>query len=102
MALVLLAYAPPEVQDAALAEVAEGATIRRSLPAIVSEGFAQDDGLTFSGAITLAVPLLQDDEIVAALGVAAPSERASRRWQSRARSALRRSATEVETSLGVV
>jgi DNA-binding IclR family transcriptional regulator len=102
VALVLLAYAPPEVQDAALADVAEGATIRRSLPAIVSEGFAEDDGLTFSGATTLAVPVLQNDGIVAAVGVAAPSERASRRWQSRARTALRRAATEVETALGAV
>jgi len=99
VALVLLAYAPPEVQDAALAEVAEASSIRGSLPAIMSDGFAQDDGLTFPGATTLAVPVLRDDGIVAALGVAAPSERASRRWQTRARVALRRAATTVETAL---
>jgi DNA-binding IclR family transcriptional regulator len=98
VALVLLAYAPAEVADAALAEVEAGA-IRRALPRIVAAAFAQDDGLTFPGATTLAAPVLRDDGIVAALGVAAPAERASRGWQSRARRALRRATAELERSL---
>jgi len=99
VALVLLAYAPPEVQDAALADVADAPTIRRALPGIVADGFAVDDGVTFPGATTLAVPVLRDDGIVAAVGVAAPTERAGRRWGARARGALRRAAGAVETSL---
>ena len=99
IALVLLAYAPAEVVDAALADVVEATTIRRVLPRIVAAGFAEDDGLTVPGATTLAVPVLRDDGIVAALGVAAPAERASRRWQARARRALRRAAGELERSL---
>jgi DNA-binding IclR family transcriptional regulator len=98
-ALVLLAYAPPEVQDVALAEVADAAAIRRALLDIVSAGLAQDDGVTFAGATTLALPVLRDDGIVAAIATAAPSDRAGRRWQARARGALRRAATAVETSL---
>jgi DNA-binding IclR family transcriptional regulator len=99
VALVLLAYAPADVADAALAEVAEAAVIRRALPRIVAAGSAQDDGLTFPGATTLAAPVLRDDGIVAALGVAAPAERASRGWQNRARRALRRATAELERSL---
>ena len=100
--LVLLAYAPAEVQDAALAELAtpgEAAEIGRLLPPIVSDAHARDEGQTFPGALTLAVPVLRDDGIVAALGVAAPIERATRRWQARARGALRRAATAVEQEL---
>jgi DNA-binding IclR family transcriptional regulator len=99
IALVLLAYAPAEVADAALAEVVEAAAIRRALPRIVAAGFAQDDGLTFPGATTLAAPVLRDDGIVAALGVAAPAERASRGWQNRARRALQRATGELERTL---
>jgi hypothetical protein len=36
---------------------------------------------------------------VAALGIAAPIERADRRWQARARGALRRASRAVEDSL---
>ncbi len=98
-ALVLLAYAPPEVVDAALVDVVEAAAIRRALPRIVAAGFAQDDGLTFPGATTLAAPVLRDDGIVAALGVAAPAERASGRWEAKARRALRRATGALERSL---
>jgi DNA-binding IclR family transcriptional regulator len=100
--LVLLAYAPAEVQDAALAELAppgEAAEVRRQLPPIVGAALARDEDQTFQGATVLAVPVLRDDGIVAALGVAAPTERATRRWQARARGALRRSAVAVETEL---
>jgi DNA-binding IclR family transcriptional regulator len=101
VALLLLAYAPAEVQDAALAELAdaEAAGIRRRLPPIVVDGLAHDDGETFPGATTLVVPVLREDGIVAAVGLAAPTERAVRRWQSRARGALRRAATAVEKEL---
>jgi DNA-binding IclR family transcriptional regulator len=102
VALVLLAYAPPEVQDAAIAEIASDANaadVRRRLASVVGEALARDDGDTFAGATTLAVPVLRDDGIIAALGVTAPSDRAVRRWQSRARGSLRRAATAVETAL---
>jgi DNA-binding IclR family transcriptional regulator len=46
------------------------------------------------------VPIMAADGIVAAIGVAAPNERASRRWQARTRGALRRAATELQASLG--
>jgi DNA-binding IclR family transcriptional regulator len=98
-ALVLLAYAPPEVVDAALADVVEAAAVRRALPRIVAAGFAQDDGLTFPGATTLAAPVLREDGIVAALGVAAPAERANGRWEAKARRALRKATATLERTL---
>lgn len=99
VALVLLAHAPAEVVDAALAEVVEATAIRRALPRIVAAGFAVDDGLTVPGATTLAAPVLRDDGIVAALGIVAPAERASGRWQTRARRSLRRATGELERLL---
>jgi DNA-binding IclR family transcriptional regulator len=97
---VLLAFAPTEVQEAALAELPEEAAVRRALAGIVDDGTAQDDGDTFAGVTTLAVPVMRSDGIVAAVAVAAPSERAGRRWAARARGALRRAATQIEASLG--
>jgi DNA-binding IclR family transcriptional regulator len=101
VALVLLAYAPPEVQDAALVEVggAEATDVRRRIGPVSSDALARDEGESFPGATTLAVPVLRDDGIVAAVGVTAPTERATRRWQARARGALRRAATAVEAAL---
>jgi DNA-binding IclR family transcriptional regulator len=99
VALVLLAHAPDEVIEAALAEVVDETAIRRELPRIVAAGFAADDGLTVPGATTLASPVLRDDGIVAALGIVAPAERASGRWQTRARRALGRATGELERSL---
>ena len=107
VAHVLLAYAPDEVQDAALAAGELGsdgadarATARDRLPKIVFAGYAEDDGETFKGAVTIAVPILRDDGIVAAIALSAPSERATRRWLGRARSRLQAAATAIERSVG--
>jgi DNA-binding IclR family transcriptional regulator len=106
VALVLLAYAPDQIQDAALTVADVEATdaevhaaSRDRLPKIVFAGFAEDDGETFAGAVTIAVPVLSDDGIVAALGLAAPSDRATRRWVGRARVRLQGAATTIERSL---
>jgi DNA-binding IclR family transcriptional regulator len=96
---VLLAFAPPEVQEAALIDVPQGSAVQDALTAIIADGVAQDDGETSAGVTTLAVPVIRADGIVAAIGVAAPSERAGRRWQARARGALRRAAAEVQAAL---
>jgi DNA-binding IclR family transcriptional regulator len=97
---VLLAYAPPEVHDAALDGVADASAVREALALIETDGSAQDEGEAITGATTLAVPVMRADGIVAAVGVAAPNERATRRWQARTRGALRRAATQIEVALG--
>jgi DNA-binding IclR family transcriptional regulator len=99
VAHVLLAYAPAEIRDAAIGESADGGSMRRKLDATVDAGWARDDGESFAGAVTIAVPVLRDDGIIAALAVAAPSDRATRRWLSRARRALLESATRIEAAL---
>lgn len=96
---VLLAFAPVEVQDAALADLSEAAAIRTSLARVVNEGAALDEGEAFAGVTTVAVPVMREDGIVAAIGVSAPSDRAGRRWQARSRGALRRAAAEIQASL---
>lgn len=97
---VLLALAPAEVQDAALVDVPEAAAIRASLARVVNEGAAIDEGEAFPGVTTVAVPVMREDGIVAAIGVSAPSDRAGRRWQARSRGALRRAAAELQAALG--
>ena len=97
--LVLLAHAPAEIQEAALADVATPGAVARALAAIVADGRAEDRGVTFPGAVTLAVPVIREDGIVAAIGLAAPSERARRRWLTRAGTSLRRSAATIAAAL---
>jgi DNA-binding IclR family transcriptional regulator len=99
VAHVLLAYAPAEIQETAIAEATDREATRRQLDATVGAGWSQDDGESFAGAVTIAVPVLRDDGIIAALAVAAPSDRATRGWQSRARRALHDAATAIEASL---
>jgi DNA-binding IclR family transcriptional regulator len=99
VAEVLLAHAPEEIRDAALAEATDPGASQRQLDATVTAGWAQDDGVSFAGAVTIAVPVLRDDGIIAALAVAAPSDRATRRWLSRARRFLRDAAMTIEASL---
>ena len=96
---VLLAFAPAEVQDAALIDLPGGPAIRDSIARVVNEGAAVDEGESFIGVTTVAVPVMRADGIVAAIGVSAPSDRAGRRWIARSRGALRRAAVEVQASL---
>ena len=99
VALMLLAYAPAEVEEAALEGLPGADDVRRTLRSIVADSFAQDDGETVEGATTMAVPVLLDDGIAAAVGVTAPTDRAARRWQARSRGALRRAASAIERSI---
>jgi DNA-binding IclR family transcriptional regulator len=69
VAQVLLAYAPEEIRDAALAGATDPQATRRQLDATVTAGWARDDGESFAGAVTIAVPVLRDDGIIAALAV---------------------------------
>lgn len=79
---VLLAYAPPEIRDEVLGPRTR--TVRRALQAVVAAGIASDDGSVVAATVTLAVPVLRDDGIVAALAVIAPRDRATTGWRRRA------------------
>jgi DNA-binding IclR family transcriptional regulator len=53
------------------------------LAAIAAAGLAVTEGELIPGSVSIAVPVLRDDGIVAAVGVMAPSARASAAWRSR-------------------
>ena len=87
---VLLAYAPPEIQeevrgavvDESTGELTQGST--PDLATIVADGLALTEGELIPGAVSIAVPVLRHDGIVAAVGVIAPSGRATTAWRARA------------------
>jgi IclR family acetate operon transcriptional repressor len=89
LAKVLLAYAPPDILDEVLAQ---GSTampdlrpdeLKEDLAAIVDGGVARSEGEFISGTVTIAVPIIREDGIVAAIGVIGPEERCGLRWRSR-------------------
>jgi len=84
IARVLLAYAPVEIQDEVLAEASNAKALRRDLATVLEDGIARSEGELFSGTVDMAVPILRDDGIVAAIGLVAPSERATLPWRARA------------------
>ncbi len=89
LAKVLLAYAPPSILDEFLAQepsatpglMPEG--LKEDLAAIVDSGVARSEGEFISGTVTIAVPIIREDGIVAAIGVIGPDERCGLTWRSR-------------------
>lgn len=83
---VLLAHAPPEVQDAVLADltritpytVTQPGTLRRQLGRVRRDGYATTVEEMSLGACSVAVPVHRDDVVVAALGMVVPSLRSER------------------------
>lgn len=105
-ARVLLAFAPPEI----LEEVAGGlqpltpetpteAALRDGLAEIVRTGFAASEGEFIAGAVAIAVPIMRDDGIVAALAVTGPSSRCGIEWQARTRRLLGSAAETIVAAL---
>ena len=97
-AKLLLAYAPADIQDEILGEPPR-AGLRAELDAIVTDGIARSDGEAISDIVTLAVPVLRDDGIVAALVVLAPRERATLAWRTRTARVLDEAARAIARSL---
>jgi DNA-binding IclR family transcriptional regulator len=94
-ARVLLAFAPPEILEEVVAgllpltpETPSEAILRDGLAEIVRTGFAASEGEFIAGAVAIAVPIMRDDGIVAALAVTGPSSRCGLEWQARTRRLL--------------
>lgn len=99
MAKVLLAFAPGDVQEEVLG-ASPDPPLATELEAIVAAGVARDDGDDGSGVVTIAVPVLRDDGIVAVVAVLGPRQRATLAWRSRSGRVLRSAAAELVGSLG--
>lgn len=98
IARLLLAYAPADVQDEVLGDAPDPG-VRRELDATVAEGIARDEGDMISDTVTIAVPVLRDDGIVAALAVIAPRDRATLAWRTRSSRVLGDAAAAIAGSL---
>ncbi|MBB3042426.1 IclR family transcriptional regulator [Nocardioides soli] len=78
---VLLAHAPPEVQQAVLADltritpytITQPGLLRRQLARVLREGHATTSEEMSLGACSLAVPIRRGPDVVAALGIVVPS-----------------------------
>lgn len=97
-AKVLLAYAPADVRDEVLGEPPRE-DLRQELDAIAADGIARTDGEAASDVVTIAVPVLRDDGIVAVLAVLAPRGRATLAWRTRTARVLGEAARAIERGL---
>ncbi len=84
IAKVLLANAPTEIQDEVLEGASNAAAMRRDLATVRTDGIARSEGELYSGTVTMAVPIMREDGIVAAIGLIAPADRATLPWRARA------------------
>ena len=98
--LVLLAFAPSDIQDEALAASPDPDGVRAELRPIVAEGIARSDGAAIPGTVTLAVPVMREDGIVGAIALLAPAERASLAWRRRSTRLLVEAAATIARALG--
>lgn len=99
IAQVLLAYAPADVQDEALGPAPDADAARAELGEVIASGIASGDGVPIPGAVSIAVPVLRDDGIVAALAVLAPRDRATPAWRTRSTRVLLAAASAIERAL---
>jgi IclR family acetate operon transcriptional repressor len=107
MSRVLLAYAPPEILDEVIAQGLQPVTdrtpaetdLRAGLAEIVATGIALSEGEFVVGSVAMAVPILRQDGIVAALAVAGPESRCGLAWRSRVRRLLPSAAESIMASL---
>jgi DNA-binding IclR family transcriptional regulator len=99
IALVLLAYAPPDVQDEVLGAAPDAGALPSELEAVRTDGIARSEGVFVPGTVTIAVPVMRDDGIVAALAVLAPSDRATLAWRTRSSRVLLDAAGAIARSL---
>jgi IclR family acetate operon transcriptional repressor len=107
MSRVLLAFAPPEILEEVVAQGLQPVTertpaeaeLRAGMADIVATGIALSEGEFVAGSVAMAVPIIRDDGIVAALAVAGPESRCGLAWRSRVRRLLPSAAETIMASL---
>jgi DNA-binding IclR family transcriptional regulator len=103
----LLAFAPSEIFDEVLSDDGSGAPpvvdpdrLRADLADIVTSGVARSVGEVVSGSVAIAVPILREDGIVAAIGVTGPEGRCGLAWRTRVARLLPGAAGSMVAALG--
>jgi DNA-binding IclR family transcriptional regulator len=100
IARVLLAFAPEAVLDELLASGdADEAALRDDLGDIVADGMARSAGEYLPGSVAMAVPIMREDGIVAAIGVIGPEARCGLAWRARVARVLPDAARSIVASL---
>ena len=99
LAKVLLAYAPTAIQQEALAGAARAGALRRGLATVRSDGIGWSEDELFAGTVMVAVPVLREDGIAAAIGILAPTDRATPAWRARAAGLLADGAKAIAAEL---
>ena len=99
LAKVLLAYAPLDIQQEALAGAIRSGALRRDLATVRAEGIGWSQDELFVGTVMVAMPILREDGIAAALGILAPSDRATPAWRTRAAGLLADGAESIARAL---
>jgi DNA-binding IclR family transcriptional regulator len=99
LAKVLLAYAPEDIKAEVLSTADHPGALRRDLGLVAADGIARSEGELFPGTVTMAVPIMRDDGIVAAIGLIAPAERATLPWRARSARLLADGAAAINGAL---
>jgi DNA-binding IclR family transcriptional regulator len=106
LAKVLLAYAPEDILDEFLGQEPSATPglrrkeLKKDLAAIVESGVARSESEFISGTVSIAVPIIRNDGIVAAIGVIGPEDRCGLSWRARVARILPGAAAEIVGSLG--
>jgi IclR family transcriptional regulator, acetate operon repressor len=106
IARVLLAFAPPDVLDELLKEPFPAhihirrKELRKELAQIATTGIARSEGEPIPSTVTIAVPIIRDDGIVAAIGVIGPESRCGLAWRARVSRLLPDAAAAIIGSIG--
>jgi len=106
----LLAFAPDDVLDEVIGmEPPPGAggpagldpeRLRAELADVVTTGVAKSVGEVISGSVAIAVPILREDGIVAAIAVIGPESRCGLAWRTRVARLLPGAAGSIVSALG--
>jgi DNA-binding IclR family transcriptional regulator len=105
IAKVLLAYAPQDIVHEMLGQARRPPglhrrELRKELGAIAAAGIARSVDDPIPGSVTIAVPVIREDGIVAAIGIVGPETRCGLAWRARVSRLLPDAAAAIVGALG--
>ena len=105
IAKVLLAYAPPDIVHESLGQARRPhglhrRELRKELASIAAAGIARSVDDPIPGSVTIAVPVIREDGIVAAIGIIGPESRCGLAWRARVSRLLPDAAAAIVGAIG--